>query len=225
MARPIEPLISKRETIEVALKLIERDGLDAFNLRRLAAELNVNAASLYHHFANKDEILALVARLALSDVPSPQQVTEAEGDPIEMLIQSEVTYRAALLAHPAIVPLVLQRETLHIGKEENSAWVDKLLAAGITPSRVLPIQSALEAMVLGSVIYEINRNGERLTAELAAKPRVAKIAKSTMGYDDQFAIACRGVVQALLDAPEPKRRTTKPKRSTLAPQSSQPLTG
>src|SRR2546425_13303969 len=77
MARPKTPLISRRKTLEVALEIIDGEGLDAFSIRRLATELDINGASLYHHFANKDEILAGVAELALADVRTP---TDPDAD-------------------------------------------------------------------------------------------------------------------------------------------------
>ena len=69
--RPKVPLISKRKTLEAALRIIDTEGLDALSVRRLAVELNVNAASLYHHFRNKDEILVGAAQLALAEVRTP----------------------------------------------------------------------------------------------------------------------------------------------------------
>ena len=55
--RPKVPLISKRKTLEAALRIIDAEGLESLSVRRLAIELNVNGASLYHHFKNKEEIL------------------------------------------------------------------------------------------------------------------------------------------------------------------------
>ena len=70
MPRPKFALISRRKTLEAALHIIDTEGLDALSLRRLAIELNVNPASLYHHFSNKEEILVGAAMLALSSLSS-----------------------------------------------------------------------------------------------------------------------------------------------------------
>ncbi|HTC82023.1 MAG TPA: helix-turn-helix domain-containing protein, partial [Acidimicrobiia bacterium] len=60
MARPSKPLISKDASARAALEIIDAEGLEALSLERLAKELGVRAPSLYHHFADKAEILARV---------------------------------------------------------------------------------------------------------------------------------------------------------------------
>src|ERR1700759_527154 len=62
MPRPASPLISHDAVVEASLLIIDREGLDAFSLPRLARELNVAAPSLYHHFADRADILRTVAR-------------------------------------------------------------------------------------------------------------------------------------------------------------------
>lgn len=67
MPRPKEPLIRPAEAVVTALAMIDRDGLDGFNIRKLAHELGVNPSSLYHHFHDKNEILNRVCRLVLDE--------------------------------------------------------------------------------------------------------------------------------------------------------------
>src|SRR3546814_2117381 len=71
MARPRTPLIAKDAVIAAATKVLEKEGAKALTLRRLAADLNVNSASLYHHFENKEEILLAVVRAALRGLRLP----------------------------------------------------------------------------------------------------------------------------------------------------------
>lgn len=40
-----------------SLKLINSNGLENFSMRKLASELDCQPASIYHHYANKNEIL------------------------------------------------------------------------------------------------------------------------------------------------------------------------
>jgi TetR/AcrR family tetracycline transcriptional repressor len=46
MPRPSSPLISHAAVVEASLRIVDREGLDAFSLPRLARELNVQAPSL-----------------------------------------------------------------------------------------------------------------------------------------------------------------------------------
>ena len=78
MARPPRPLISRDAVIKASLEIIDAVGLDAFSLPRLARRLGVRAPSLYHHFADKNEILWAVGRyIAGKSVIRPRR---APGD-------------------------------------------------------------------------------------------------------------------------------------------------
>ena len=71
MVRPKKPLISRRATLEMALKIIDEEGLEALSIRRLGRALNIQGISLYYHFKNKEEILLGASALALSRVRTP----------------------------------------------------------------------------------------------------------------------------------------------------------
>jgi AcrR family transcriptional regulator len=51
----------KRALIETAVKAIAKHGVDAVSLRRLAARAGVSPAAPYHHFPNRDRLLASIA--------------------------------------------------------------------------------------------------------------------------------------------------------------------
>lgn len=62
------------EILTVACELIERDGVDAFTMRRLAEELGRSTMATYRHVGNKDELIlaaadSVLARVALPDNP------------------------------------------------------------------------------------------------------------------------------------------------------------
>ena len=49
MGRPRVPLLNRELIRDTALELIDRDGLAEMSMRKLAAELGVQASSLYKH--------------------------------------------------------------------------------------------------------------------------------------------------------------------------------
>lgn len=66
------PALSRERIVEVASELLEREGLDALSMRRLARALGVDPMSLYHHVPTKDALLGSVAAAhfaRLDDVP------------------------------------------------------------------------------------------------------------------------------------------------------------
>lgn len=59
-----EPLSSKR-IIDAALALADASGIDRLTMRALAAELGVEAMSLYNLVRNKEELLAMEMMLRI----------------------------------------------------------------------------------------------------------------------------------------------------------------
>jgi TetR/AcrR family transcriptional regulator, tetracycline repressor protein len=151
MARPKIPLISRRSALVAALKVIDDEGLEALSIRRLADELGVNGASLYHHFANKDEILTGAARLALAEVRTPD--TRSEPWPV-WIKRNANRLRDALLEHPGLIPIVASRGPLELGTSMVESTAALLEAEGLRLGAVVPLLEALELFAVSSAMHE-----------------------------------------------------------------------
>lgn len=108
MARPRTPLLSRDRIVATAGALVDAEGLGAVSTRRLAAELGVSGPSLYNHFRNKDEILDAVADSVSAQVDLSMFDEDDVRDWRTALHDYAVSYRAALTAHPHIVPVLAQ---------------------------------------------------------------------------------------------------------------------
>jgi AcrR family transcriptional regulator len=66
--------LSRDRILDVAVRVADRDGLDATSLRKVAAELGVHVTSLYNHLPTKDALLDGVAEdlMAKADLPVGQ---------------------------------------------------------------------------------------------------------------------------------------------------------
>ena len=61
-----------RDTIvDAALAVLDREGLDAVSMRRVAQELQTGAALLYQHVGGKEELVALVFDRITGEIPIP----------------------------------------------------------------------------------------------------------------------------------------------------------
>lgn len=81
MARkPADQSVSQDDIIKAAADVLRENGYDATTMKDIAARVNLTAASLYHHFKNKDFLLLAVLELGL------QQAI----DQIEPIIQSDL---------------------------------------------------------------------------------------------------------------------------------------
>ena len=106
------------EIAEAAESLLEREGPEALTMRRLAAELGIQAPSLYKHVRSKGDIVAALQARAL------RGQAEALTDCRELSALA-AAYRAWALAHPRLYELIsrytLDRSRLPEGLEDLAA--------------------------------------------------------------------------------------------------------
>lgn len=154
MARPKVPLISREKALETALRIIDTDGIDALSIRRLGAELKVNGASLYHHFANKEAILVGATELALERTPIDVQ---SDGSDWKLwMLDGTRQLRDVLVAHPALIPIIVKRRTLGVRAEALETITRKLIGRGVPAEIILPLYEALERFVIGTAVRQVN---------------------------------------------------------------------
>ncbi|MGH6614443.1 TetR/AcrR family transcriptional regulator [Sphingomonas sp.] len=151
MGRPKKALISRRKTLEVALRIIDEEGLEALSIRRLGDQLNVRGISLYHHFRSKEHILVGACELALNDVRTPNT---SNIDWREWLVRNATEYWKALRAHPNLIPILMRRHPLRIGLSEHNATAGLLAVQGVPPGAIMPLLEGLESLALGCAAYE-----------------------------------------------------------------------
>src|ERR1044071_2732906 len=101
-AAPRTPL-SRQRVLGAAVALADRSGVGSLSMRKLAQELGVEAMSLYHHVANKDDILDVV--FGEIELPSGQADWKAA------MRRRAISAREALRRHPWATALMESRST------------------------------------------------------------------------------------------------------------------
>ncbi|MCB0170169.1 MAG: TetR/AcrR family transcriptional regulator C-terminal domain-containing protein [Anaerolineae bacterium] len=91
--------IQKEQIIQAAITLLDRDGLEGVTLRRLAKELDIKAASIYWHIANKEELLDEMANAILQEHFGTFDFKNDKRDWAEWLDILAHELRAAMVAH------------------------------------------------------------------------------------------------------------------------------
>jgi AcrR family transcriptional regulator len=136
-----------QQILDVAEEVLERDGISALTMRRLASELGIQAPSLYKHVRSKEEIVAGLQARALRD-----QAAAFAG--LHDTTSLASAYRTWALAHPCLYELLsrhsLDRERLPEGLEAAAA-APLLAVAGHDVDRA----RALWAFAHGMVDLEI----------------------------------------------------------------------
>jgi TetR/AcrR family transcriptional regulator, tetracycline repressor protein len=98
--------ITRAAIVETALRLLDRDGLDALSMRRIADELDTGPASLYRHVGSKDGLLDLVFDRVIGEQEVPDPDPERWREQVKQVAR---TMRATIARHPAIARISLGR--------------------------------------------------------------------------------------------------------------------
>lgn len=198
--------------ISTSLEIIDAEGLEAFSLPRLARELNVRAPSLYHHFADKAEILRGVARTIVLEtrVPDPR----ATPNWIEWFVSLSLNFRHTVLQHRNAAPVLLRfmpRDVLIRTYEQSARF---LVTLGVPAGRCVLLLDGLDKLTLGAAIAEAAKDpaeaGELFgTADPASEPTLAEaVAQNRQSTEEVFAENIRSFLRGAApyvpaDAPPP----------------------
>lgn len=105
-----EPLTRER-IVEAARTLADAEGLDALTMRRLAAELGVEAMSLYHHVPSKDALLDGLVAAAIAEVQDA--TSESGGADWQAALRDRcLAARDVMVRHPWAPGLIGTRTTI-----------------------------------------------------------------------------------------------------------------
>jgi AcrR family transcriptional regulator len=158
MPRPSTPILSRDRISAAALGIIDRDGLPGLSMRRLAGELGVQAPSLYSHFPTKDALLDVVCDAIMTSVDVSDFATKDWQTGVRTWARS---YRAALAAHPNIVPFLAggparRDSALRVADAVHGG----LVRAGWPPKYATMIGASTKYLVLGAAIGSFSRGFE-----------------------------------------------------------------
>jgi TetR/AcrR family transcriptional regulator, tetracycline repressor protein len=139
--------LTQARVVELALGIIDAEGLPALNMRRLAAAAGVKPMSLYHHFPNKEAILGEVAESIAAAALGSHCVTATWQARTRRLF---VGLHELVQAHPRALPLIT---TAVLRTPSGRRWMEELmgvlLEAGFTPGAAARAYHLLGAFTLG----------------------------------------------------------------------------
>ena len=97
--------LSRERVLRAAIALADREGVDAVSMRRLGAELGVEAMSLYNHVPNKAALLDGIVETLINDIDFPEDISNWQA----CLRDMARGYRRVATEHPHLVSLVATR--------------------------------------------------------------------------------------------------------------------
>ena len=145
--------LNLERTLQVALVIADDEGLDAVTMRRLARELGVEAASLYHHVKGKNQILDGLVEVVAAEIEPPMPSTDWRA----AIAQRAHNTRAGLRRHPWAVSLMASRTTpgpATLGLLETG--IRCFREDGFSVSQAAHAISVVDSYVHGFVLQEVN---------------------------------------------------------------------
>jgi AcrR family transcriptional regulator len=187
--------------VSSALALVDSRGIEALTMRALAAELGVQAMSLYVYVRTKNDLLdGLMA--AIDDEINAEPPSGTWRERLEL---HAAAFRAAFLRHPHVANVYATRATL------GPAWarsVEQVLGAfdeaGLKGADAIHAYRTLTAFLTGYVLGELRRRaapplGERLAGlDPSTFPLTSRLARHDPAPgDDEFRLGLRVVLDGI----------------------------
>jgi AcrR family transcriptional regulator len=176
--------LSEDEILAGAITVAKRDGLDGLSMPNLAKHLGASAMSVYRYFHSKDDLLAAMSELLMSEVYS-RLPPIGDGDWDEEMVRLMTALRTETQRIPLFAELC-QRGPIHLFSRPAvmSAFAGRLdeelqvvQRAGLTVDEAIRLHNILFAFTLGFVLLEFGAEtkGDEPTPEGALATTVAQL--------------------------------------------------
>jgi len=145
--------LSRELILQAAVKLADRDGIEALTIRALADDLGTRPMSIYHHVDGKEALLDGMVDLIFAEMEAPDPDLEWR----EAIRRRCRSTREVLSRHPWSVPLLESRTTP--GPEllrHHEAMLAALARGGLPLDRMAHAYAVLDSYVYGFAIQEAN---------------------------------------------------------------------
>jgi AcrR family transcriptional regulator len=145
--------LTRERVLRAAVRLADKGGLESLSMRKLAQVLGVEAMSLYHHVANKDELLDGHADLVVAKIELPA----IGGDWKAELRKRAHSAHQVFLLHPWAAMLVGTR--VNVGPamlRYINATLGCLREAGFSYELADRAWNALDSHIYGFTLQQLN---------------------------------------------------------------------
>jgi AcrR family transcriptional regulator len=142
--------LTREELFSTALRMVDAEGLEALSMRRLANEVGVEAASLYHHIPNKDALIDGMLVKMRTEMRIPYPVPEDWVDLFEAIF---VEYYRMLVAHPNLVIYAGRR----VEGDPETSGLEALAFMGFHEDDAVELWQSLIAFCAGYSLFSSSR--------------------------------------------------------------------
>jgi len=130
--------------------MADEGGIASLTMRKLAHELGVEAMSLYHYVAKKDDLLAGIVDIVLLEIELPDE----DADWKAAIRQIAISAHDALTRHPWACRLVLGTKGVSPARlRYMEALLATLREAGFAPELTYHAYHALDSHIMGFTLW------------------------------------------------------------------------
>jgi AcrR family transcriptional regulator len=145
--------LTRERVVHTAIDRADKGGLEALTMRKLGQELGVEAMALYHHFANKDDLVDGMIDLVFGEIDLP----DAAEDWKTAMRQRAIAVRDALLRHRWAIGLMESRRTPGPANlRHHDAVIGTLRAGGFDIVMAAHAYSLLDSYIYGFALTKLN---------------------------------------------------------------------
>jgi AcrR family transcriptional regulator len=151
-ARRRTPLTRER-VLQAAVRRADEGGIESLSMRKLGQELGVEAMALYHHFANKDDLVDSMVDLVFGEIELPP----TGGDWRTAMRQRAIAVRDALQRHRWAIGLMeSRRRPGPANLRHHDAVIGSLRAGGYDIAMAAHAYSLLDSYIYGFALTKMN---------------------------------------------------------------------
>jgi AcrR family transcriptional regulator len=143
--------LSRQRVLRAAIEIADSEGIDALTMRRLAQQLSVEAMSLYHHVANKNEILTEIVDLVITEFELPRRDVGWKS----ALRRTATSAHATLIRHPWAANLMLSGEARGARLRYMDGILGCLRGGGFSAEMTHHAYHAIDSHILGFTLWQV----------------------------------------------------------------------
>lgn len=148
------PPLSRDVIAATALRLTDEEGLAGLSMRKLGAELGVEAMSLYHYVDSKDDLLDAVLDRLYEEIKLPRDVADDRWE--EAVRRAMAALHQVLIDHPAALELLSSRPAASTVSLDVAHWAyQRFELMGLSPADSMDAFRFAVSFVMGHSANEV----------------------------------------------------------------------
>jgi AcrR family transcriptional regulator len=145
--------LTRERVLQTAIRRADEGGIESLSMRKLGQELGVEAMALYHHFANKEDLIDSMIDLVFGEIG----LLPSGSDWRTAMRQRAIAVRDALVRHRWAIGLMeSRRRPGPANLRHHDAVIGSLRAGGFDIVMAAHAYSLLDSYIYGFALTKMN---------------------------------------------------------------------